>query len=462
MISFAAVVGVGWIVVLGEWLRQAGPVGAMLAFVAAGGIMMLVGLCYAEVCTSIPAAGGEMAYAFAAFGPIASYAVGWFLALVYVSAAAFEGLSVGWLSGILFPVMAGRELYEVHGTPVTSGTLVLGLGGTAWLTVLNYRGIRSSGRSQGVLTAVKVGISVVLVSGGLIWGNTDNLRPWFASADGSIRDRVYGTLTVFVSAPFWLAGFNTVAQLMEEKAPSASYASIVKALLASIAAASLFYALLILSSSMGMPWEQIPRLEFPAIGAFAAALHSPLAARIVLLGGLVGLLATWNAVFIAASRVLYALGRAGMIHPQFARVHARFHAPTVAVVVVGFLSGAGILLGRSVLLPIINMDSGCFMLMYALVAISVLRLRQLEPERVRPYRVPGGRATLGIAAVASLLMFGEAAYLPLHAAPGRAPVEWMIFLGWAALGALGWGVAARSRGAMGANEQRVRIMGTTG
>ena len=457
-ISFAAIVGVGWIVVLGEWLRLAGPLGAIIAFLAAGALMMLVGLCYAEICTSIPAAGGEMAYAFAAFGVRTSFAVGWLLALVYVSATAFEGLSVGWLAGILFPPLAGRVLYHVQGMPVNSGTLVLGMGGTVVLTVLNSRSMQSSSHFQTAITWIKVCVAVVLVGSGLIWGNVKSLHPLFAG--GAARaGAVHGTLAVLVTAPFWLAGFNTIAQLMEERAPGTSHDGVVSALLASIGAAAAFYALLILSAAMAMPWEEVTRLPFPAIGAFGAALRSDIAARVVMLAGLVGLLATWNALFIAASRLLYALARAGMIRHELAFIGVRSGVPIVSVIGVGLLSGGGILLGRSALLPIISVDAGCFMLVYAVVAYAVIRMRHLEPERSRPYRVPGGAITAAGAMVAALFMFAESMYLAWESRVAIMPIEWQILLGWMSLGLLGWTLAARTRAAVPAAEQRRIIMG---
>jgi amino acid transporter len=457
-ISFASVVGVSWVVVLGEWLRLAGPVGATIAFLAAGAVMMLVGLCYAEICTFIPAAGGEMAYAFAAFGIRSSFAVGWLLALVYVSATAFEGLSVGWLAGILFPPLAGRTLYHVYGMPVGAGALALGVGGTLVLTALNARGMRSSGRFQSAITWVKVGVAVVLVGSGLIWGHVGSLHPWFAG--GAARaGAVHGTIAVLVTAPFWLAGFNTVVQLMEERAPGTSPTGIVVALLASIGAAAAFYALLILSAAMAMPWEEITKLPFPAIGAFAAALHSEIAARVVLLAGLVGLLATWNALFIASSRLLFALARAGMIHHDLAHVGARSGVPINSVLFVGAFSGACILLGRSALLPIISVDSGCIMLVYAVVAFAVVRMRRLDPDRPRPYRMPGGVITATLAMLAALFMFAESMYLAWESRVASVPVEWQILLGWTLLGLLGWALAAPARAALSVAEQRRLIMG---
>ncbi|MCB1022373.1 MAG: amino acid permease, partial [Acidobacteria bacterium] len=73
-------IGVGWVTALGSWLTQAGPGGAILAFAAGGAVMLLIGLCYAELTAMLPVAGGEVAYAFAAHGAGRAFVVGWFLA----------------------------------------------------------------------------------------------------------------------------------------------------------------------------------------------------------------------------------------------------------------------------------------------------------------------------------------------------------------------------------------------
>src|SRR5438094_1033710 len=355
-LSFAAMVGIGWIVILGEWLRDGGPLGAIIAFLLAGGVMMLVGVCYAEMATMIPASGGEVAYAYEVFGLRSSFVTGWFLALVYISATAFEAISAGWIAGILFPPLRGTVLYTVRGAPVTSGGLAISLGGTIFFTILNYRGMKGSGRFQDIFTWAKISISVVLATAGTLWGSTQNLKPLFPE-NHAHTNSFTGILSVLVTAPFWLAGFNTVIQVMPEKKEQTSYRRVAFALISSIALAAVFYALLILSCSMAMPWVQITRLEFPAIGAFEAALHSSFWAKIVVLSALLGLLATWNSIFVAASRVVYTLGRAHMIHPFFGKVHPRFGVPTVSTLFIGAVSGGGILLGRSSLVPIVNMDS---------------------------------------------------------------------------------------------------------
>jgi amino acid transporter len=61
-IGVGAIMGVGWAVALGDWLEAAAPLGAILGFALGGVLMLPVALCYAELATALPTAGGEVVY----------------------------------------------------------------------------------------------------------------------------------------------------------------------------------------------------------------------------------------------------------------------------------------------------------------------------------------------------------------------------------------------------------------
>ncbi|MGC7991049.1 hypothetical protein ACP3WY_25680, partial [Salmonella enterica] len=70
--------------------------------------------------------------------------------------------------------------------------------------------------------------------------------------------------------------------------------------------------------------------ELPVAQAFRVAFRSGLIADLVLIGGLLGLIAVWNALFFAATRALYALGRSRLLHPALGEIGGRGGAPTKA------------------------------------------------------------------------------------------------------------------------------------
>ena len=454
-LGFGAIIGVGFVVGVGEWLTQAGPIGAIAAFLAGGILTMLVGLCYAEMATAVPASGAEVAYAYEVFGMQACFATGWFLVLAYIATLVFEALSLAWIIRILIPGIDGPTLYRAFDEPVTLGGVLIGVLGMTVVAFLNYRGIAPAARFQDVLTYMKIALALVFISVGLTWGRTANLDPLFQTR-GAGPDW-HGVLAVFLTSPFWLAGFSVIAQVMEEKASGTSLRAVGRLILFSIFMALLFYCFVILACAMILPWRQLIALDLPAATGFQVAFGSMALSRTVLFVALLGNVTVWNSLFISASRVLFALGRAEIVGAVFGRVHGFHQSPAAAILFVAAVASAGVLLGRRAIIPVVNVASACFAMAYVVVCLSVLKLRRDRPALERPYRVPGGPVTAWLAAAASLLMVGLALYQP--AVESRIPTEWRILGAWTALGAVVWAFGQRRRRRLSAPERRALILG---
>ena len=91
-LAFGAMIGWGWVILSGGWIDRAGSLGAMLAFVVAGGVMLVVALLYAELAAAMPQVGGEHAWSLRALGHGGSFACTWAIVFVYVSICCFEAL----------------------------------------------------------------------------------------------------------------------------------------------------------------------------------------------------------------------------------------------------------------------------------------------------------------------------------------------------------------------------------
>lgn len=456
-LGFGAIVGVGFVVGLGEWLSQAGPLGAILAFVAGGLLTILIGFCHAEMATALPVSGGEVAYAYEVFGLRACFATGWFLALAEVAVLAFEGLSLAWIVGVLVPGIQGPALYESFGEPVRLGSVLIGLVGTAVIAWLNYRGISPAARLQDALTYIKIGLALVVIVVGLSWGRTENLHPLFQeSAAHSVWS---GVLSVFLTSPFWLAGFSVIARVMEEKAPHTSGRMAGRMILLSIVAAVLFYCFLILACSMILPWRTLVTLDLPAARGFEVALGSSILTKTVLVVALLGNITVWNSSVLAGSRILFALGRAQIVAARFGRLHPVHRSPAVAITFLSLTSCIGILLGQRAIVPVVNVASCCFSMSYLLVCLCVLKLRRRRPALAPAYRAPGGQLTAILAAASALLMIGLALYQPAIAAAGRMPMEWIVLSVWTLLGCGFWLASRGLRSRISEQERRALILG---
>ena len=441
-LAFGSIIGVGWVVALSAWLSQAGPLGAVLGFVGGGLLVMLVGLCYIEISTMFPVSGGEVVYTYEIFGTKTCFAVGWLFALAYIAITAFEAISIGWIAGTLFPGIQGRTLYTSGSSDVQLGALLLGLGGMALLVFLSYRGTKFAAAFQDLLTYAKIGLAIIFISVGIGWGKIGNLTPVFQQ-QGSI---LTGIFAVFLTAPFWYGGFNIIPQVMGEKAPQTSMKTVGRTLLFSIALSGAFYCLIILACSMSLPREQLSALNLPVAQVFTAAYNFPTLTKIVLVTALLGNFTAWNGVIVSGSRILYALGRAQIIWSGFGNVHPVFRSPATSVLFVGVVATLGVFLGRSAIIPIVNLASACFALGYLLICLGVLKLG-------RKFRV-----TTVLAVAGSVFMLFLSLYQPYVDAKGRFPLEWSCFLGWGVLGAIFWVVAKRVRSGVTEQQRRKLIL----
>src|SRR6202008_4800997 len=152
-LAFGTMVGVGWLVLMDDWLGRSGPLGAILGF-ALGGILLLpVGYVYGKWGQRLPDAAGEAAYTAQVFPPMVSYFTGWMMLLAYFIVCPWEAVALGKLAAYIFPSIDSLELYRVAGQPVFLPRLALGIALTLFLAALNYRGIRLSATFQRIITS---------------------------------------------------------------------------------------------------------------------------------------------------------------------------------------------------------------------------------------------------------------------------------------------------------------------
>jgi basic amino acid/polyamine antiporter, APA family len=383
----------------------------------------------------LPVAGGEIAYAYGAYGTGKAFLVGWFLAIGYISVSAFEAISVGSVVSFMLPAIDRGALYEVGGHPVYAGHLLLAVAATGLITALNYFGVRWAAAFQKWLIAAFLLLVVALLAAGIVGGEAENLRPAFAGVGPT--GAMAGMLAVMVTVPFWFVGFDVIPQGAEEAEASVPPRRLGVLIMAAIACASLFYVVIILSVAMVGPWQEIAGADLATGSAFERAFGSGLWMNLVLTAALIGLMTSWNGFFLAGSRVLFALGRGHVIPPAFGRAHPRWGTPHRAIIVVGLLTVLAPLLGRDALISFVEVGAFCIAVAFLGVALSVPRLRRVRPDLERPYRIPGGRLVPLLAAVGAAFMLG-AMLVPGSPAALGWPDEVGILAGFCVLGILFW------------------------
>jgi basic amino acid/polyamine antiporter, APA family len=430
-LAFGAIVGSGWVVILGDWLRAAAPGGTAVGLLAGGVVMVLIGLCYGELAARFSSAGGEFLYTLETFGRRAGFLVAWFLTLYAIAVCAFEAIACAWLLRELIPAINIGAAYTVAGTPVGWDALIIGGIGALAIGSLHYRGARSAIRFQNIVTYSFLLVSVILIACGLTRGAFRNLSPlWTAQSNDSW---VLGSLWVFSTCAFFLNGWQCALHAIEERKANISARSAVLSMVIGIIAATAFYTAIVVASASAMPWRSLVGRDLPAVVAFRALGMHGILGTVVLVTATVSLTKTWSAVTWVASRVIFAQARLGFLPPVFARVDPSSGSPRAAIVVVVILTGAGFALGRGAILPIVDMVAICLALSIILCLCVLLRRRRIDAE-TPSFQVPGGMPVIVLALIGAGAMVGIALIQPLIHNTGTVPIEWILLGVWAAMG----------------------------
>ena len=436
VIAFGAMIGWGWVVSSGDWIERGGVIGAMLGFVIGGVMIFFIGLTYAELTSAMPQCGGEHVFSHRAMGPYGSFVCTWAIIFGYVSVVCFEACALPTIIAYLYPPFLQGYLYTVNGFAIYATWLVTAMVCAILITALNIVGTKTAANLQTVLTVIIGAAGILLIVGSLFSGNVSNLDGQMFEGDsaGSILNAI---LKVALTTPFFFIGFDVIPQAAEEI--SGSLKKVGKMLILSIVLAVCFYALVIFAVGYVLNRSEIAAAVGSASGLVTAdamekAFHSSVMAKVVIVGGLCGIVTSWNSFLIGASRAMYSMAKSYMIPTTFGKLHPKHKTPVNSLLLIGVISVLAPLLGRSML--VYAMDAGNFACCtaYCMVALSFLILRKKEPDMERPYKIRHAHF-VGVMAV---IMSG--AMVILYIIPGTgvtlAPIEWGILVAWCLLGVI--------------------------
>lgn len=417
-LAIGAMLGWGWVVLSGEWVSTAGFVGSIIAFLIGGFLVIVIGLTYAELAAAIPETGGGFVFVKKAFSPGIAFISGWSVLFGYVSVITFEAVALPTVIDYVIPFQHQGLLWNIAGWDVYLTWVLIGAVGSIILTSLNYCGVKPAAVIQTVFTIFIVGVGLLLVFGAGFNGNFNNLQPF--------ENGVGGTMSVLMMIPFLFVGFDVIPQIAEEvKAPAKKIGGI---LIFSIIASVIFYLLIVFGVSTGLSPQALTRSSLATADAMVNLFGHSGFGILLVLGGVAGIITSWNAFIIGGSRILYAMAKNKMIPQWFAYIHPKNKTPTHGILFLGVLAFVAPLLGRPALQWIVNAGGIGVVIGYLLVAISFLKLRKTQPELERPYRIKNGKAVGIIAIVLSVLFL--IIYLPGMPSSLAWPSEWLIVLVW--------------------------------
>jgi len=424
-LGFGAMIGWSWVLMTGVWLSSAGTTGTLIAFTLGGLAICLIGLTYSELASAMPRAGGEHVYTHRALGPNFSFLCTWALLFSYINVCLFEAVALPAAVEYLFPEIRVGTLWNVLGADVDIGFVIVGVAGTALVTWANYVGIKTASLAQTIVTVLIVLSGLLLISGATLFGEPENTMHFAEPAIG-------GVMVVLIMVPGMLVGFDVIPQSAEEIDLKPQKIGLL--LIVSVICAVIWYVAISGAVGLAIPHSEVSQSNMATADAASNLWGGSWAGVILVLGGIGGILTSWNAFIVGASRVIFALSESSKIPKVFSKIHPKYQTPYVAILSLGILSAAATLFGRTILVWLINTGSFAVTVAFLLVAISFLVLRKREPEMERPFRVTHPNL-VGYGAV--FLSLGLlSAFFPWSPSALAWPEEWSTLLIWTTLGLL--------------------------
>ena len=446
VIAFGAMIGWGWVINSGDWITTAGFAGSIIAMLIGGVMVFFVGLTYAELTSAMPQCGGEHVFSYRAMGPTGSFVCTWMIILGYVATSAFEATALPTVITYLFPEFNQVYLYSIAGKDIYLTTILLGVGVAVLITFINIRGAKTAAILQTVLTAIIAIAGILLVVGSAVNGDGANITgQMWESGTGTTLGSVF---KVACMTPFLFIGFDVIPQAAEEI--NVPYKKIGKIMLLSIFLAVAWYLLIIFAVCYIMPQSAIAQEMSSQNGLVSAkaieiAFRSPLMGKVLIIGGLCGIITSWNSFLMGGSRALYSMGESLMIPKMFGKL-GKHKTPEAAIILCGIACVVAPFFGRGVLVWLVDAASFGCVIAYMFVSISFCILRKKKPDMARPYKVKAGRF-VGVMAV---LMAGFMTLLYIVPASFSAALvwqEWIVVGIWLALGAFFYFYSKKKYGA---------------
>jgi ethanolamine permease len=336
---------------------------------------------FTELTTSIPRAGGPFAYAQRALGPTGAYLAGAATLIEFVFAPPAIALAIGAYLNVQFPSLSPRS------AAVLAYVVFM---------LLNIVGVQIAATFEVIVTILAIAellVFMMVVSPGSHvrnflshgWGGSDRLSPHLIGG-------------MFAAVPFaiwFFLAIEGVAMAAEEvrdpkRSIPVAYLSGIGTLLL------LAFGVMYFAGSVG-DWRMLANINDPLpqamkliVGTRSGWLH-----MLVWLG-LFGLIASFHGIILGYSRQIFALARAGFLPRFLAAIHPRFDTPWVAILAGGIVGIAAIfsdnvvhLGGQPLTANIVTVSALGALLMYIVSMVSLIRLRQREPDLPRPFRAIG-------------------------------------------------------------------------
>jgi basic amino acid/polyamine antiporter, APA family len=394
LLGIGCIIGAGLFSITGiAAAEHAGPAIAISFIIASIGCA-LAGLCYSELASMIPVAGSAYTFAYATMGELVAWCIGWTLILEYAIGAA--AVSISW-SAYLVSILADFNLHlplsltAAPWQPAKFGSEVQNEGMinlpalmiVVFISSILILGIKQSAIFNGLMVLIKIFATLVFIGLGYFYINFTNYHPFLPPNQGNFGE--FGWSGVFRAAGIvFMAyiGFDAVSTAAQEtKNPQRNLPI---GILGSLLICTILYVLFAFVMTGLVNYKE---LNVAAPVALAIE-HTPFPwlQRLIKIAILTGLTSVILVLLLGQSRVFFAMAKDGLLPKFFCELHPNFHTPwksnLILMLFVGFI-------GAFTPLEVVgSMTSIGTLLVFSMVCLSVLFLRYLEPDLIRPFRTP--------------------------------------------------------------------------
>lgn len=351
---------------------------ALICWIIAGVISLFGGLCYAELGTAMPKAGGRLVYLNEAFHPVVGFMAGFTDWLIG---------GPGSIAAVSIALMAVfQPFFGLSDFGVKAAAIVLIVAATLY----NLVGVKIASIVQSLSMVAKlVPVAIILFAAIFVGRVSPDLSLGSASEYAAANDtNMFGMIAIAVVAALWAyegwTNLNTVAE--EIKNPKKN---LPLALIVGIGGVTIIYTLFNFAIMKVLPHEEIVTMinndDIYLGTAVAEKVLGSAGAFVVSAGMVLAMFGSMNGMILAQPRMYYAMAEEGHFFKCFAKLHPKYKVPYAPIIVQCVLSIVLVLVRN--LEQLTNMVVVTGMVFNVLVVLAVPILRKKYPKIERPYKV---------------------------------------------------------------------------
>jgi amino acid transporter/nucleotide-binding universal stress UspA family protein len=363
-------IGAGIFILPAIAAESAGPASS-ISFGIAGFVALLAALSLAELATGMPISGGSYHYVNRGLGSFFGSIVGWGMWTGLMFASAFYMVGFGQYIVESAPFLDGRALI-----------VLVGLLGLSLIVGVNYYGTEESSGAQNLMIGTEFVVVLIYTGVGLFFIETANLVDFAPTGPSGI---VATTGIVFVT----FLGFEIIATVAGEIKEPGKLIPLTMVL--SVVGVTILYMIIMIVSTGIIPYQELGGSLVP-VADVAVVFAGSVGVVAIVFAAVIAAISSSNSSILAASRVLFAMGRDNLMSDWLNETHDRFHTPHRAVVTTGAVTAGLIGIGlevEAIVALLAEVASFSFLVTYALVHVALVTFRRADPPEYDPdFEIP--------------------------------------------------------------------------